>query len=168
MLIGLLSDTHGRVDAAAAAIKLLRERGATYFIHCGDIGSLSVLDYFAGLPAACVWGNCDYDRSTLCRYADRLGIQCFGSFGELSLDGKSIALIHGDDHRLRQRLLDEQKHDYLFQGHTHSPDDLRIGRTHLVNPGALHRARTKTVALVDTAADTVELLAVSDETSILR
>jgi len=35
VLIGILSDTHDRVDAMAAAMKLLRDAGAQFFIHCG-------------------------------------------------------------------------------------------------------------------------------------
>ena len=49
-----------------------------------------------------------------------------------------------------QSLLAEQRHDYLFQGHSHIREDRTVGRVRIVNPGALHRARPKTVALVDT------------------
>ena len=58
-------------------------------------------------------------------------------------------MIHGDDAALKRRLILGQQHDYLLQGHTHVPHDQRIGRTRLINPGALHRARTKTVATLD-------------------
>ena len=33
---------------------------------------------------------------------------------------------------LKQRLIDEQKHDYLLQGHTHIQDDRRVGRMRLI------------------------------------
>jgi magnesium chelatase family protein len=87
MLVGILSDTHGRADATAAAVELLRRHKAEFFIHCGDVGSASVLDQLVGSRAAFVWGNCDFDRMSLSRYAQRLGIPCFGAMGELSLDG---------------------------------------------------------------------------------
>ncbi len=58
------------------------------------------------------------------------------------------------------RLLSEQKHDYLLQGHTHVRHDERIGKTRVINPGALHRAREKTVALLDTATDRLVFLPV--------
>ena len=48
MIVGILSDTHDRVAAAAAAIERLRQHGAEYFIHCGDVGSERVLDQLAG------------------------------------------------------------------------------------------------------------------------
>jgi len=158
MLIGILSDTHDRVDAMAAAMKLLRESGAQFFIHCGDVGSERVLDHLAGLPCAFVFGNTDWDRAALARYAQTIGVACHGSFADLELGGRRIAVVHGDDFRLKQRLLAEQRHDYLLQGHTHVRADERIGRTRLINPGALHRAREKTVALLDTDGDVLRFL----------
>jgi putative phosphoesterase len=160
MLIGVLSDTHDRVEAMAAAIELLRQREAEFFIHCGDVGSTRVLDYLAGLPSAFVWGNCDYDRLGLARYAEKLGIQCFGAYGELELGGKLMGVLHGDDPKAKEQMLSGGRFDYIVQGHTHQREDRRIGRTRLINPGALHRANPKTVALLETAADTVEFLVV--------
>ena len=163
MIVGILSDTHDRVAAAAAAVELLRSRGAEFFIHCGDVGSERVLDQLAGLRAAFVWGNNDYDRAHLQRYAHRLDITCYGNFGELELGGKQFAVMHGDDFRLKQRVLADQRHDYLLQGHTHLRQDERVGRVRCINPGALHRAKEKTVALLDTETDQLTFLVVEWE-----
>jgi uncharacterized protein len=160
VLVGILSDTHDRADMMALAIDLLRARGAQFFIHCGDVGGQAVLDHLAGLDAAFIWGNNDWDRLSLQRYAKQLNIRCYGSQADLTLDGKRFAVIHGDDLPLRHRLLEEQQYDYLLQGHTHVKHLGRIGKTLVINPGALHRAREKTVALLDTATDQVEFLVV--------
>ncbi|HZN65955.1 MAG TPA: YfcE family phosphodiesterase [Tepidisphaeraceae bacterium] len=161
MLIGILSDTHDRADAMAAAMKLLRELGAAFYVHCGDVGAERVLDHLAGVPSAFVFGNTDWDRAALARYARSIGVACHDAFADLELGGKRIAVTHGDDYRLKQRILAEQRHDYLLQGHTHARADQRVGRTRLINPGALHRAKEKTVALLDTEADRLEFLVVS-------
>jgi putative phosphoesterase len=153
VIIGILSDTHDHPDAMRQALRVLQDAGAEFFAHCGDIGSQSCIDLLAGLHCAFVFGNTDLQRAALARYAASLDVPCYGSYGNLELAGKSIALIHGDDYRLKQRLLDEQKHDYLLQGHTHIRADQRIGRTRLINPGALHRAKEKTVATLDTQSD---------------
>jgi putative phosphoesterase len=162
MVIGILSDTHDRADAMAAGVKRLAANGAEFLIHCGDVGSEIVLDHLAGVPAAFVWGNNDFDRRGLERYATGLGIRCLGNFGELELDGKLFAVLHGDDMRETRRILAEQRHDYLLQGHTHVRMDQRIGRVRCINPGALHRAREKTVALLDTGADQLSFLVVAE------
>ena len=160
MLIGILSDTHDRADAMAAAIGVLQEHGAEYFIHCGDVGGEDVLDLLAGLPAAFVWGNNDYDRPSLERYAAELNVTCLGNFGQLELGQKRFAVMHGDDFSLKQRVLAGQACDYLLQGHTHLRKDERVGRIRCINPGALYRAREKTVALLDTASDALRFLVV--------
>ena len=160
MLVGILSDTHDKIDPLANAIKKLQARGAEYFIHCGDVGEQGVLDRLAGLPLTFIWGNNDWDVAELADYAGALGLTCGGRFAELTLDGKTFAVTHGDNLALRQRILNEQRHDYLLQGHTHIYSDERVGRTRVINPGALYRAHFKTVALLDTSSDTLEKLIV--------
>ena len=160
MIIGILSDTHDRADAMAAGMRALKAAGAGFFIHCGDVGSERVLDLLAGEPAAFVWGNTDWDRAGLKRYAEAIGIACHGAMADLSLGGKRIAVIHGDDGKLKRALLDAQQHDYLLQGHTHVAADERVGRTRVINPGALFRTSRKTVAALDLAADRVQFLEV--------
>jgi uncharacterized protein len=162
MRIGILSDTHGRLPAMRAAIELLRRHGAEFYIHCGDVGAEPILDQLAGLPCAFVWGNNDYDRMHLQRYAEQIGVACYGNFADLELGGKRIAVLHGDDLRLRQRVLAEQRHDYLLQGHTHLRKDERIGAVRCINPGALHRASEKTVAILDTDADALSFLTIDE------
>lgn len=163
MKIGILSDTHDRIGAMKTAIELLRRAGAEYFIHCGDVGSPAVLDHLDGLPSAFVWGNTDYDEVRLQRYAASIGVRCLGAYGQVELAGKQVGVLHGDDFKLKQRLLAEQQLDYLLQGHTHLRADDRVGRTRLINPGALHRAAVKTVALLDLSADDLRYLTVDPE-----
>ena len=161
MIVGILSDTHDRVDAARAAIKLLREHGAAYLIHCGDVGSEQILDVLADLPAAFVFGNTDYDLRGLQRYALDLNITCLAAGGHLELGGKLFHIEHGDDPRTMRRALDGQTFDYLLHGHTHLQRDERIGKTRIINSGALHRARERTVAVLDTETDTLKFLVVA-------
>jgi putative phosphoesterase len=160
-LLGVLSDTHDRADAAAAGIATLRAAGAQFLIHCGDVGGERILDLLAGIPCAFVWGNNDYDRASLTRYAVELGLQCGGDFAELQFAGKKIAVTHGDSAKLiRNAMAEDAGYDYLFLGHTHIPANDRVGRLRIVNPGALHRAARKTVALVDLINDVVRHLVV--------
>ena len=160
MIVGILSDTHDRVDAARAGMELLREHGAEYYVHCGDVGSELILDLLAGLPAAFVFGNCDWDRRGLERYAAHLNVSCLGHSGELELGGKLFHVQHGDDAQAMRRALDSQRFDYLLHGHTHVPRDQRVGRTRVINPGALHRVKEKTVAVLSLQSDELKFLPV--------
>lgn len=158
MLIGILSDTHDRIEPARAGVNALAAAGAEFYIHCGDVGGEQILDLLAGIPSALVWGNNDWDRRGLTRYAEILGIEVFQNFGELELGGKHFAVAHGDDERIVRQVLDQQKHDYLLVGHSHIKADQRFGRIRLINPGALHRAAQKSVATLDTASDELKFL----------
>lgn len=161
MVIGLLGDTHDRADAMIAGLKVLAEAGAEFYIHCGDIGSPEMVDHLVGFEAAFIFGNNDFDRIAVARYAEEVGVACYGNQADLTLDGKRIAVIHGDDIPLKRWLLATKEYDYMFQGHTHIRHDERMGRTRLVNPGALYRANPKTVATVDTATDQVQFFTVT-------
>ena len=160
MIIGILSDSHDHADAMAAGLKLLKHAGAQFYVHCGDIGSERCIDLLAGLPNAFVFGNTDFDRAALARYAAGIDVQCYGNFADLTLDGKRVAVTHGDDFQLKKRLLAAQEHDYFMQGHTHVRADERVGKTRVINPGALHRAAQKTVATLDTTADKLTFIVV--------
>ena len=160
MIIGILGDTHDRADATAAGLRALRGGGAEFFIHTGDVGSEQVLDLLAGLPGVFVWGNNDWDRLSLERYARGLGLTCGGDVYRLTLEGKEMAVTHGDNDAAVRNLLQGQSLDYLFTGHSHHPHDQRSGRTRWVNPGALYRARPRTVATLDLATDRLTLLTV--------
>ena len=160
MIVGILSDTHGRLPATIAAMEALRKAKAEFYIHCGDVGGEEILNELAGLPCAFVWGNNDYERVALARYAKSIGVQCLGNFGELELGGKSFAVFHGDDFGLSRRLMAEKKHDYLLQGHSHVRMDERAGTMRLINPGALHRASPKSCAVLDTETDKLQFLTI--------
>ena len=76
------------------------------------------------------------------------GIQCCDDFAHLKLDGKEVAVMHGDNLRHLAHISEGNIHyDYLFVGHSHIPSDEKVGRIRIINPGAPHRAAKKTVAL---------------------
>ena len=89
--------------------------------------------------------------------AQQCGAISLGWGGEISLAEKRIAVAHGHLHIDLRPLLAAEP-DYLFSGHSHLTDDQRVGPTRRINPGALHRARVYTVALLDLASDQLDFL----------
>jgi putative phosphoesterase len=160
MKIGILSDSHDKLDATKLAIAVLRQHGADFYIHCGDVGGEEIIEQLAGLQSAFVWGNNDWDRPPLERYAKLIGVNCHGSMADLHLGGKRFVVIHGDDEPLKQKLLQSQHYDYLLQGHTHVRQDDRIGKTRIINPGALYRTKQKSVAILEPEIDKLQFLVV--------
>jgi putative phosphoesterase len=146
--IGVLSDTHDRLENTARAIRLLTERGAEILLHCGDIETAETVRLFAGTPTHFVLGNNDNPDDVIKAIADIEGFQ-HGEFGALTLGEKEIAWTHGHRFQLLRRLEHSNEFDFVFYGHSHAAESHRTGKTLVANPGALHRARIKTCLLVD-------------------
>ncbi|MDB5324754.1 MAG: hypothetical protein JWM57_323 [Phycisphaerales bacterium] len=163
MILGILSDTHGDYEIATRAIRLLREHGAKRLIHCGDVGDERVLAAMAGMPSTFTFGNNDWDHDELEQYGNAIGIDCVQFGGGLLLDGKYVAITHGDNPRTVARFCEDPQTDYLLTGHSHVRQDKRVGRVRWINPGALYRAAVKSVATLDLATDTLEFIEVPDE-----
>lgn len=160
MRIGLLSDSHGRADTTAKAVRALLDHGAELLLHLGDVGSEAVIDELVGHHARIVFGNCDDEIGSLTRYAGLMGVGVDHPMGGLEIAGKRIAFTHGHlQHLVDQALLDGV--DYLFHGHSHELRDQRVGRTRIINPGALFRAPRYTAAVLDPARDALEIIDVA-------
>lgn len=166
MILGILSDTHGRQQRTARAIRILRGLGAEAFVHCGDIGGVDVLAEFAGLRTWFVWGNIDVLDPTLARYAESLGLQPPEEIPtRIELGGRSLAVYHGHEPHFTRLLRQIERcdfgaftglvngADYVLYGHTHTAADARFEGVRMINPGALQRVAVHTVATLDLARD---------------
>jgi len=151
MKIGIVSDTHGNLRTTIQAVTLLEQQHVSAVLHCGDIVSAGIIPLFSGWPAHFVFGNCDADTADLRLAIAEAGQFCHGQFGEIDLDGKRIALLHGDDSKRFQETIFSEKYDLVCYGHTHQMESHREGRTLVLNPGALHRANPHSFAVVDLA-----------------
>jgi len=156
MLVGIMSDSHGRHLAVREAMRLFQERGVEHVIHCGDVGRGEVFDELLGIPLGFVWGNTDLPDGRLLAYLDGLGIEAPSSVPlRLVCGGKSFAVFHGHEVSFRQAIK-TPSFDYICHGHTHEARDERIDGKRIINPGALHRVRVRTVATLDTKTDQLE------------
>ena len=88
----------------------------------------------------------------------KLDLNCHGESADLTFAGKRLGMLHGHDGKLFHKLAHSGDYAYLIHGHTHVPRDVRLGPTRIINPGALHRARTKSVALLDVTKDELQFL----------
>jgi len=159
MRIAIVSDTHGRGERVQQALQLVKRAGAELILHCGDIDDAATVRLF---PAHThfVFGNCDLDRDEIRAAVREIGATLHEGFGHVELAGKKLAFVHGDDkHELRD-LVNSEAFDFVFHGHTHIADEHRVGRTRVINPGALHRAVPKTFKLLDLPAGLVETVTV--------
>lgn len=122
--------------------------GIDAVIHCGDIGQESVFDMLAGRRVYAVWGNTDVSDAMAERYAAGLDIIVQDGPMNLTLSGRTITICHGHEQQFTS-IESSAPVDLLLHGHTHRRRSERIGDMMILNPGALHRASTRTFATID-------------------
>ena len=149
MRIGVVSDTHDRVEAIAEAVRLLADQKVELILHCGDIESPDTVAAFHLVPTHFVYGNWDKDRLKLNAAIKAIGGTAHDSFGAVELAGKRIAWVHSHERHQLYQLEHCDYFDYVFYGHTHVREQHRTGKTLVANPGALFRANPKTCIVLD-------------------
>ena len=123
-VVGLISDTHGRVRAsvhdALAGVELI--------LHAGDVGGDAILDELEIIaPVLAVYGNTDAPIDPrLAASIDR------------EIGGVRVHVSHG--HELGsptpEKLLERYSADVIVYGHTHQQLVVRADERLVVNPGA--------------------------------
>jgi len=158
MKIGIISDSHDRVENTQKALQMIKEKGASVLIHCGDFCApfmMNELSKFEG-EIHCVFGNID-DRFVTPNRAKEFGINFHGDLAELEFDGKKLAVNHYPN--LAEALASSGKYDAVFYGHNHTADKKQIGNTLLCNPGELMGWKGRvSFAIYDTEKNDVEII----------
>ena len=135
------------------ALSLFDEQGVACVIHCGDVCGVEVFDELVGRPCHFVWGNMDDRDPGLEAYLKTVGLNPPAEIPlRLTIDGKRFAVFHGHESAARE-MESMSDVDYVLHGHSHQCRDERVGGVRIINPGALFRAATKTVAILDPATD---------------
>lgn len=138
MFIGIISDTHDRLDMIDRAVTALNGEGVELVLHAGDFISPFVLPHLFALkaPFIGVFGNNDGDRTLLAKRAgDRENFDLRHEFAVLDAGERRIYLAHGADAELIDRITALGCFDVVVRGHTHRAEIKREGRTLIVNPG---------------------------------
>jgi len=160
MLIGVVSDTHGHVENTLRGVRMLETFEIAEVLHCGDIGSASIVKLFEKWPTHFVLGNVDSNANELKTAIADSGQRFHGRFGNLHIHNRKIALVHSDDEKRFRQTLDSGEWELVCYGHTHQSKQHLHGRTLVLNPGALYRARQHSVAIVNLATMCAEIVTV--------
>lgn len=164
MRIGLLADTHDRVDAVAELARRMVAGGVGYVIHAGDFCAPFSLKPIQDLQLALngVFGRNDGDHQALRAMAmTGLGSELFESPHSFELMGKSILVVHDLNEAVPRSL---EAHDIVIHGFTHREEMKTRGKTLIVNPGEacgwLHGAPT--AAILDLDSRQVEIIKLTE------
>lgn len=162
MQIGLLADTHNKLNKVALATERLRGAGIHVVLHAGDVTGPQVLRELSSFNLWIARGNMDRDPLLETVAEELFGYGRFKDVHTLTLQGKNIALLHGDQRRFFEELVDSGVYDYVIHGHTHISRDEQLATTRIINPGALGNVswRSGSFAILDLETGQLEMLTV--------
>ncbi len=168
VLVGVVSDTHDRLEYVRRASKILLGMEAELVLHLGDIIAPFTLKAFkeSGVDRLiAVFGNNCGEKPLLIKVAEALGYRIETPPYPLEINGARILMMHGSRGVEETVLLAESlalsgKYDVVLYGHTHKVDVRRLGKTLLLNPGEAcgYLSGRATVALLDLAKMHVEII----------
>ncbi len=141
MKIGVIADTHDDLDNLERALAVLRDEGVTTLLHCGDVCEPGTLATLAGFDVWLAQGNMDRLVGLMPVVEETFGHRRLAWLHRLSLDGYRVALVHGDNDEALGNLIASGDYAWVLHGHTHRRRDQQVGRTRVVNPGALGGTR---------------------------
>ena len=144
MKIGIISDTHDRLESIKKAIELFEQNNIELIIHCGDWVSPFTLEFFDATPAnkipiKSVYGDNEGDikRIIECNLKLSNPIEfCSKQAMELDLDGRKAIIYHGHDKAVLNALIKSQLYDVILTGHSHIVRNETEGKTLILNPGS--------------------------------
>ncbi len=171
MLIGIISDVHNNLRHLHKAIKIFNKKKIELLLHCGDWASPFTLQMyeFLNCPIKGVTGNADPDIQKflyqLQNKFQNLELELSERFLDLTIEGKRIAVFHGNDKNLIEVIKESQLFDVFCVGHDHHSKIEKVGKTLVVNPGSLVGVflpkamwAPLTVATYDTELDKAEIV----------
>ncbi len=167
MHLGIISDTHDRLESISRALEFFAQQRVDIVLHCGDWKSLSTMTYLAqkarslALPVRGVLGNNDTNVTGFLQLSRRLpgDLEVQEGVMELSLDGKNIAVYHGHHKPTLRSLLADTNYDIICLGHTHKPMIEKSPKQLIINPGStafsIPRSKTWQPSVAIVRADTM-------------
>ncbi len=125
--IAIISDSHRQQQLTQDAIDMLKEQGATYLVHAGDLEIIENLDILqnSGLTYVSVFGNNDYN---LVQYSDKYNINQEPYY--FKIKELKFKLMHIPNHM-------SPDSDIIIFGHTHIFEHQYTNNTLYLNPGEL-------------------------------
>jgi putative phosphoesterase len=141
--VGVISDTHGLLRAAAVEVL----NGCDAIVHAGDIGRAEVLDGLRAIaPVTAVRGNVDLGTA-----------RSLPETATLEVAGRRIYVLHN----LKEIDFDPRQAGFaiVISGHSHVPRIERKNGVLYVNPGSAGQRRFKlpvAVARIEITARTIE------------
>jgi uncharacterized protein len=139
MKIAVLSDIHDHIDPLNKALDIIKAKKCDAVIFCGDLisGFTTGILAKANLPTYACLGNNDEDHIAMMKLGGKNfeWFQLSQEYGQVELGGRKIAFCHYK--KLASLMAETDEYNAVFYGHTHIIENKKVGKTLLLNPGAV-------------------------------
>ena len=136
MILGVVSDTHNRIDNVEKIIDIFNSNKVEKAIHTGDITQPRTLVRFKRLncPLLGVYGNNDQEEQGLVEIAEENGFKFQEPPFSFEIENKKIAIFHEPD-EIENFIKKTPSIDLIIHGHTHRFRNETVGGVKIINPG---------------------------------
>jgi len=163
--IGIMGDSHDNLELIRRAVDRFNRDRVSHVLHTGDIVSPFAAKELGKLscPFTVTYGNNDGERLVLRDVVVSLGGKLLWPLATLSIDGRKIALVHGEDRDIVNALARSGDFSLVAFGHWHEPMIQKTDDGNLVvNAGETcgyltGRATVATADLESMEADIIDL-----------
>jgi len=154
-----MSDSHDHLDNISRCVRIFKDRGVAYVLHLGDYVNPNSVRAFQGVKLVGIFGNNDGDKFRLVTAFNEISGEIKGEFYEFEEDGLKIACYHGTELPIKDALIKCSGYDIVLYGHTHKCENIRLGKTLVLNPETAHGFGNKaTIMIFDTQTRQAELI----------
>ncbi|MFA6198070.1 MAG: YfcE family phosphodiesterase [Patescibacteria group bacterium] len=145
MKIGIIADLHDNLRHLEIVRQELLGHNVELLLFCGDFDMPFSMRGFIdfNIPIKAVLGNGDPDIQKFqyqlqnLQVLKSLDLDIGLRFQDITVDGRRIAISHGDDEALNKVIIESQLFDVFCLGHNHVPRINQEGKTTIINPGSL-------------------------------
>ena len=165
MKIGVVADTNDNQKTLKQLLDRFLVGGAQRLLHCGGLGSANLVELLKPWQINIVAGEREPNRQAIELALQKARLQAFfPTEMKLTIEDVRIGLCRGDDPNVVNQWIHSGQFNYIFHGFTLRRSDRSVGKTRIINPGALGgpRYQTRSGVLIDLAYGEVRVIELPD------
>jgi hypothetical protein len=161
--VGVVADTYDNREGLRQLLDRFLVGGARWLFHCGGLGSANLVDLLKPWQVYIVAGEKERGRQAIEAALQKARLQAtLPTSLATTIEGFRVGLCRGDDMAFVNRWAKSGEFAYIFYGHTLRRSDSYIGKTRVINPGALGgpRYQSRSGFLLDLVSGEAKLIEV--------
>ena len=159
--VGIVADTYDNRDGLRQLLDRFLVGGARWLFHAGGLGSPQLVDLLKPWQTYIVAGEKERGRTAIEVALQKARLQAtLPPTLATTIEGFRIGLCRGDDMPVVNRWARSGEYDFVFYGHSLRRTDTLVGKTRVINPGALGgpRYQSRSGFLLDLVSGDIKLL----------